>query len=116
MYLNSLTLQIVPVDRLIKCKLQDNLEFMQWVKKFWEQNYPGGEYDALSRRKGLGSAPSVGANRSSTTSNAGSGRVSSAGKKATKTPGMSPTQTQMIVISPLTHTCSYSQRQQRWSC
>lgn len=61
---------------------------MQWVKKFWEQNYPGGEYDALSRRKGLGSAPSVGTNRSSTTSNAGSGRVSSAGKKATKTPGI----------------------------
>ncbi|KAG2191679.1 hypothetical protein INT46_008552 [Mucor plumbeus] len=78
--------KIVPVDRLIKCKLQDNLEFMQWVKRFWEQNYPGGEYDALGRRKGLGSAPSVGANRSSTTSNAGSGRVSSAGRKATKTP------------------------------
>lgn len=77
----------MPVDRLTKCKLQDNLEFMQWVKKFWEQNYPGGEYDALGRRKGLGSTPSVGANRSSTTSNAGSGRVSSAGRKATKTPG-----------------------------
>lgn len=62
---------------------------MQWVKKFWDQNYPGGEYDALGRRKGLGSAPSAAStNRSSTTSNAtaSSGRVSSAGKKATKTP------------------------------
>ncbi|CAO3612389.1 unnamed protein product [Mucor hiemalis] len=62
---------------------------MQWVKRFWDQNYPGGEYDAVSRRKGLGGAPSVGTTRSSTTS---SGRVSSAaatstaGKKATKTP------------------------------
>ncbi|PHZ15034.1 uncharacterized protein RHIMIDRAFT_199640 [Rhizopus microsporus ATCC 52813] len=49
--------KIIPVDRLVKCKLQDNLEFMQWVKRFWDQNYPGGEYDALARReKG---APSV---------------------------------------------------------
>lgn len=62
---------------------------MQWVKRFWDQNYPGGEYDALGRRKGLGSAPT----RSTTTSApsaasaaASSGRVSSAGKKATKTP------------------------------
>ncbi|KAI8058835.1 calponin homology domain-containing protein [Thamnidium elegans] len=75
---------IVPVDKLTKCKLQDNLEFMQWVKKFWDQNYPGGEYDAVGRRKGLGGAPPASAGtRSSGTS---SGRVSSAGKKATKTP------------------------------
>jgi RP/EB family microtubule-associated protein len=63
---------------------------MQWVKRFWEQNYPGGEYDALGRRKGLGSAPSVGSTRSSTTNTASSGRVSSASRKATKTPGKLP--------------------------
>lgn len=78
------------MEKLIKCKLQDNLEFMQWVKKFWDQNYPGGEYDAVGRRKGQGGAPSVGTTRSSTTA-ASSGRTSSAattatGKKATKTP------------------------------
>ena len=28
----------IPVERLIKCKMQDNLEFMQWLKKFWDQN------------------------------------------------------------------------------
>lgn len=60
---------------------------MQWVKRFWDQNYPGGEYDAVGRRKGLGGAPvattPATATRSSGTS---SGRVSSAGKKATKTP------------------------------
>ncbi|KAG2203472.1 hypothetical protein INT47_008199 [Mucor saturninus] len=86
--------KIVPVDRLTKCKLQDNLEFMQWVKRFWDQNYPGGEYDALGRRKGLGSVPTGAAtgNRSSTTTSHASttsGRVSSAAggaKKATKTP------------------------------
>lgn len=34
----------IPVERLIKCKFQDNLEFLQWIKKFWDQYYPGGEY------------------------------------------------------------------------
>lgn len=35
----------------MKCKMQDNLEFMQWIKPFWEQNFPGGDYDAHHRRK-----------------------------------------------------------------
>ncbi|PJF19114.1 hypothetical protein PSACC_01085 [Paramicrosporidium saccamoebae] len=34
-------------------KFQDNLEFLQWMKKFWDSNYPGGSYDAIARRKGL---------------------------------------------------------------
>ncbi|KAJ1328303.1 hypothetical protein BSLG_010036 [Batrachochytrium salamandrivorans] len=42
----------IPVERLMKCKFQDNLEFMQWMKKYWDQYYPGGAYDAMSRRKG----------------------------------------------------------------
>ncbi|CAO3637181.1 unnamed protein product [Mucor fragilis] len=46
--------KIIPVDKLMKCKFQDNLEFMQWVKRFWDQNFPGGEYDAVQRRKGGG--------------------------------------------------------------
>ncbi|OBZ81934.1 Microtubule-associated protein RP/EB family member 3 [Choanephora cucurbitarum] len=46
--------KIIPVDKLIKCKFQDNLEFLQWVKRFWDQNFPGGEYDAPLRRKGGG--------------------------------------------------------------
>ncbi|KAK9459433.1 calponin homology domain-containing protein [Lipomyces oligophaga] len=41
----------IPVERLIKCKFQDNLEFLQWVKKFWDVNFPGWEYDPLARRK-----------------------------------------------------------------
>lgn len=27
---------------------------MQWMKRFWDQNFPGGDYDALGRRKGGG--------------------------------------------------------------
>ena len=46
--------QPIPVDRLVRCKMQDNLEFLQWLKKWWDMNFPGGEYDAASRRKGLG--------------------------------------------------------------
>eukprot|EP00842_Homolaphlyctis_polyrhiza_P006300 jgi/Hompol1/6671/HPOL_000128-RA len=39
----------IPVERLIKCKFQDNLEFLQWMKKY--AYYPGGAYDAVARRK-----------------------------------------------------------------
>ncbi|KAI1818691.1 calponin homology domain-containing protein [Poronia punctata] len=42
----------IPVEALTKCKMQDNLEFLQWTKKFWDQYYPGGDYDAVARRKG----------------------------------------------------------------
>lgn len=37
--------------------MQDNLEFLQWIKKFWDQNYPGHEYDPEGRRRGQGAAP-----------------------------------------------------------
>lgn len=37
--------------------MQDNLEFLQWIKKFWDQNYPGHEYDPEGRRRGQGVAP-----------------------------------------------------------
>lgn len=37
--------------------MQDNLEFLQWSKRFWEQYFPGHEYDAVARRKGSGAPP-----------------------------------------------------------
>jgi len=53
--------KMVPVERLVKCKFQDNLEFLQWMKKYWDTYYPGGSYDAVGRRGGgaLGPAKSV---------------------------------------------------------
>jgi len=42
----------IHIEKLVKCKMQDNLEFLQWTKRYWDQNYPGGDYDALARRKG----------------------------------------------------------------
>ncbi|KAI1318640.1 hypothetical protein EDD11_006141 [Mortierella claussenii] len=52
----------IPTDRLMKCKMQDNLEFLQWIKKFWDRNFPGDTYDAVARR-GAGNEPAA-ANRS----------------------------------------------------
>ncbi|KAJ7880606.1 hypothetical protein B0H14DRAFT_3434472 [Mycena olivaceomarginata] len=47
----------IPVDKLIKCKMQDNPEFLQWLKRFWNANYTGGAYDAVARRKGAPGDP-----------------------------------------------------------
>jgi RP/EB family microtubule-associated protein len=40
----------IPVQRLMKCRFQDNLEFLQWMKKFWDTYYTGNAYDAVARR------------------------------------------------------------------
>jgi RP/EB family microtubule-associated protein len=57
----------VPVESLIKCKMQDNLEFLQWSKRFWDTNYPGGDYDAIGRRRGSGAPPASGGPRAANT-------------------------------------------------
>jgi len=40
----------IDVPKLVKAKYQDNLEFLQWMKRYFDLNYSGGEYDALDRR------------------------------------------------------------------
>lgn len=40
----------VPIDRLVKGRFQDNFEFLQWFKKFFDANFDGKEYDALKIR------------------------------------------------------------------
>ena len=37
--------------------MQDNLEFLQWSKRFWDQHFPGIDYDPVARRKGSGAPP-----------------------------------------------------------
>ncbi|KAL8796903.1 MAG: hypothetical protein Q9195_000986 [Heterodermia aff. obscurata] len=65
----------VPVEALVKCKMQDNLEFLQWTKRYWDQYYPGGDYDALVRRKASGTpAATAPAPTSARTSGAGAAR------------------------------------------
>lgn len=36
----------------MKAKYQDNLEFLQWMKRYFDINYNGEPYDAVGRRKG----------------------------------------------------------------
>ncbi|GMR52816.1 hypothetical protein PMAYCL1PPCAC_23011 [Pristionchus mayeri] len=42
----------VPVERLLRAKFQENFEFLQWFKKFFDANYDGHEYDAVAARGG----------------------------------------------------------------
>ncbi|KAM9505538.1 microtubule-associated protein RP/EB family member 1-like isoform 2-T2 [Salvelinus alpinus] len=49
--------KIIPVDKLIKGKFQDNFEFVQWFKKLFDANYDGKEYDPLGARQGQDTAP-----------------------------------------------------------
>jgi microtubule-associated protein, RP/EB family len=44
----------IEVEKLIKAKYQDNLEFLQWFKRFFDLNCRGGaDYQAVERRKGV---------------------------------------------------------------
>ncbi|KAH8285324.1 hypothetical protein KR054_007728 [Drosophila jambulina] len=45
--------KIIPVDKLIKGRFQDNFEFLQWFKKFFDANYDGREYDPVAQRGGV---------------------------------------------------------------
>uniref|UniRef100_A0AAR2LH66 Microtubule-associated protein RP/EB family member 1 n=1 Tax=Pygocentrus nattereri TaxID=42514 RepID=A0AAR2LH66_PYGNA len=49
--------KIIPVDKLIKGKFQDNFEFVQWFKKFFDANYDGKEYDPVEARQGQDTMP-----------------------------------------------------------
>lgn len=49
--------QIIPVERLVKGKFQDNFEFLQWFKKFFDANYDGKEYDPILTRQGQEGTP-----------------------------------------------------------
>ncbi|XP_055319797.1 microtubule-associated protein RP/EB family member 1 isoform X4 [Sitodiplosis mosellana] len=45
--------KIIPIDKLIKGRFQDNFEFLQWFKKFFDANYDGRDYNALIARDNL---------------------------------------------------------------
>ncbi|KAK4541736.1 hypothetical protein LTR36_007445 [Oleoguttula mirabilis] len=84
----------IPVEQLIKCKMQDNLEFLQWSKRYWDQYYPGGDYDALGRRKGQaagsgGGGGGGGGAGGGSVRNSGAGGMSTAGNAAARRPAPS---------------------------
>ncbi|XP_069507130.1 microtubule-associated protein RP/EB family member 1 isoform X2 [Ambystoma mexicanum] len=49
--------KIIPVDKLVKGKFQDNFEYVQWFKKFFDANYDGKDYDPVAARQGQETAP-----------------------------------------------------------
>ena len=51
------------MERLVKGRFQDNFEFVQWFKKFFDANYQGNDYDPLGARGGepVGAANKKGA-------------------------------------------------------
>lgn len=57
MFFFSVLLQIIPVEKLVKGKFQDNFEFVQWFKKFFDANYDGKEYDPQAARQGQDVTP-----------------------------------------------------------
>ena len=56
--------QTIPIEKLVKGRFQDNFEFVQWFKKFFDANFDGKDYDAYAAREGIplcaneGKAPS----------------------------------------------------------
>jgi len=42
--------KVIPVDKLVKAKYQDNLEWLQWLKRYFDINTKGDDYDAVGRR------------------------------------------------------------------
>ena len=42
----------VPVEKLVKGRFQDNFEFVQWFKTFFDANFADQEYDPLAARGG----------------------------------------------------------------
>lgn len=86
--------------------MQDNLEFVQWLKRFWDQNYAGQQYDAVARRKGqAGDPPATIAPVGATTSRSASATLHTAHAPRGKTPvgGTRVTQTNVELLALQTH-------------
>ncbi|KAJ7477418.1 calponin homology domain-containing protein [Mycena latifolia] len=82
--------KIDPVEGLVKCKMhidvaRDNLDFLQWLKKFWDANYSGEPYDAIARRKGAPADPPARSTNATAAGRAG-GRTPLSGHRSI-TPG-----------------------------
>ncbi|KAL9980959.1 hypothetical protein ACROYT_G009604 [Oculina patagonica] len=72
----------VPVEKLVKGKFQDNFEFVQWFKRFFDANYsgPDPEYDPVRARHGKTDTPQIAVPRK------GSGQLSRPAQPMAKNP------------------------------
>lgn len=88
--------KILPVEKLVRAKYQDNLEFMQWFKRFYELNNPALDYDPVAARaggKGAGGAarvaPAAGSSFSNSTRVGGTPSKPLAGRATSRSIGSS---------------------------
>jgi len=51
--------KIIPIDKIVKGRFQDNFEFVQWFKKFFDANHDGHPYDAQGALLRLGIDPEL---------------------------------------------------------
>eukprot|EP01117_Protostelium_nocturnum_P017165 TRINITY_DN6940_c0_g1_i2.p1 TRINITY_DN6940_c0_g1~~TRINITY_DN6940_c0_g1_i2.p1 ORF type:complete len:205 (-),score=82.39 TRINITY_DN6940_c0_g1_i2:64-678(-) len=70
----------IDVAKLVKAKYQDNLEFLQWIKRYYDLNNGGAEYDAIERRKGSYAADK----KTLASGGGGAAKTTPAAKPATK--------------------------------
>ena len=93
------------MEKLVKAKYQDNLEFAQWMKRYFDLNGGSKEYDAVARRGGdadFGFAEKSGANRAVERDRSQNAREKVSKKKELKS--LSPAMQKPISKSPTQHT------------
>ncbi|KAL8582958.1 hypothetical protein ACOMHN_006502 [Nucella lapillus] len=90
--------KVIPVERLVKGRFQDNFEFVQWFKRFFDVNYTGEEYDPLAARAG---EPVGGANNKGALNKAPSNRTTMPKAKVTAsgTPRAKPAVNIEMIVS-----------------
>ncbi|XP_017960107.2 microtubule-associated protein RP/EB family member 1 isoform X13 [Drosophila navojoa] len=83
--------KIIPIDKLIKGRFQDNFEFLQWFKKFFDANYDGRDYDASAVREGAPMGFGSGAGKSLPGTSSGGGGVASSYRRVPTSAATRPT-------------------------
>ena len=64
------------MDKLVKAKYQDNLEFCQWIKRYFDLNYSGQPYNGSERRKNVPFFYIMGGNKVAPPKRGGQGNTS----------------------------------------
>lgn len=105
--------KIVPIDKLVKGRFQDNFEFLQWFKKFFDANYQGNTgYDPVISRGGV-QLGSGGANCPRGNSNIHAPRASNTFRQEVKPPAakaMAKVQPTRPIVKPIPGGNSVSNR------
>jgi microtubule-associated protein, RP/EB family len=76
--------------------MQDNLEFLQWMKRYWDQYFPGGDYDAIARRKASGAPVSTGTRAPAASATRRTGTTAAAPRTRTPQSGATGAATQAL--------------------